>query len=290
MIFEYAVNPKVFVDAAHCQLVFESFKGGNGRVVSDVPRDWVKLAFKEIGVIRCKPVMRKSIKNALKKLRDESLCKARECESDAANTDWFEGVEAANTTYPFSAVISDDDSHSVPPVYDLDGLALHHPDCWNEPAEKYVKRTAADIVDAMVPLLVLSNELAIVDQYFYPGRQQVREVLTELFRRNSEFNFGAGLSRITIHISDDSDNIESRFKRAVSGAPDTIKIDCFGRPKSFEHDRFVITNIGGIHSGEGFSQTGGGSDELLFRLLTPTIWKRLKAKLCDDSTVHCTHN
>mgnify|MGYP003379828703 CR=1 FL=1 len=44
MIYEYAVSPDLFRNPVNLNLLFEAFKAGSGRLVSDYPRrKWLKL-------------------------------------------------------------------------------------------------------------------------------------------------------------------------------------------------------------------------------------------------------
>ena len=56
-------------------------------------------------------------------------------------------------------------------------------------------------------------------------------------------------------------------------------------PKSLEHDRFIVTDVGGINLGEGFDEKAAdGTDEVLFTLLGRDIHKSLICKFSGEPT------
>ena len=168
MIYEYALDPSLMIDVNSCRTIFDNFKPEQGKLIADVPQQWIREAYQAINKIppdQCQPIMRKTLKNNLKILLKQSLCDSRK------RIDWnrdeqslLENMALQNNVYPFSAVITHEAQQDPVQTYSLQNLFITAPDCWNEPTQIHVKRNAKDIVDALAPLLSISTEMILIDR------------------------------------------------------------------------------------------------------------------------------
>ena len=139
------------------------------------------------------------------------------------------------------------------------------PDCWNAKTEDTIPRKAKDIVDNLMPLFRLSKQIVLVDMHLYPGDISSKRVLQELLRRVSEFNYGKGVKRITVHSSDRRKDMQDSLELHLSRyLPSGFILEYRLWPESMEHDRFAVTDIGGIQLGHGFDEFRPGRAEKVF--------------------------
>lgn len=290
MFHEYAIDPSLLSDVFNCERIFASFKPEQGRILSDVPRKWHEAAFQAINSIphdRCQPVMKKTLKNALRKLLQEDLCVNRNCRSwDKQAETWIQYAADRNAEYPFAAILAGEASEEPVKAYALSQLLISHPECWGEATQIPVPREASEIVDALMPLFRMSRRIELVDMHLYPGEAASRRVLVQLLQRVEEFNFGRGVKRIVVHSSDHRKDMQSALTtHLMRHLPTDFVLEYKLWPISVEHDRFALTDVGGIDLGHGFDEAKPGrATEVRMSLLTHEERKRLIAKFSGTPT------
>lgn len=269
MFHEYAVDPSLLCDVGNCQTVFFNLKPQQGRLLSDCPRKWVQEAFQAINNIpheQCLPVMRKSLKSALKRLLDEGLCTNRAIpEWDKAQESWLEFAAKQHRSHPFAAVLAANAQVDPVRTYALSNLVLDAPECWGSGSEATITRKAGDIVDALEPLFVLSRQVVLVDMHLYPGENNSRKVLVELLRRSGKFNYGRGIKKILVHSSDHRQGMQKTLETALQrDLPAGVELEYRLWPQEMEHDRFALSDVGGIQFGHGLDEAKPGKATHVF--------------------------
>lgn len=290
MLYEYAVDPSLLGDVNNCCTVFDNFKIHQGRLIADVPRQWVRDAFHAIQDIpshQCQPVMRKTIKENLKKLLDQALCGNRpQLEWDRMRETWLAHAAAHNANHPFSGIISNATA-TVPAIaYSINELFISSPANWQALPQMSVERNAKCIVDALTPLLGLSKHIILIDRHLYPGTARSLRVLREIIARVPQYNYGRGIKKLIIHSSDHRQDWQVSLEHNVlPHLPAGFEVECRLWPKNTEHDRFVVTDVGGISFGEGLDEkVHDGTDKVLLSLITFDTRKALIAKLSGTPT------
>lgn len=274
MLYEYAVDPHVLSELGNCRTFFDNFQLHLGKVVSDVPNQWVREAFVAINGIsheQCQPVMKKTLKLKLKKLLDQSLCVNREVGGwNRSDRNWIDLVVDQNSVFPFAAVITDSSGSNPIKTYSMSGLLFEAPDCWNCDPQLRVPRNAKSIVDAMHPLLLISKEVTIIDPHMDPRTGRYRRVLIEIIQRLDQFNFGRGIKKLTYFNADFRGDMQAAMEQyLIRALPMGCEVVCCQWPEDIMHDRFVITDVGGIEYGRGTDETEGNhADEVRISLMS----------------------
>ncbi len=290
MIYEYAVDPSLLSDLNKCRTIFDNFKPQQGKLISDAPRKWIREAFSAIQNIpedQCQPLMRKTIKEHLKHLLRGSLCRTRQSHNwDRVNESWIDYVASEHSTYPFAATISGQSVSKPVVIHDISTLFVTSPECWRESSQKRIPRKAKDIVDALMPLLVISSQIVLIDMHLYPGDYKSLRVLKEIIARSESYNFGQGISRLLVHSSDHRRDLQSSLEQQLlPHLPNGFEVVYKLWPKAIEHDRFAITNAGGINLGEGFDeQTHVGTDTVLLSLIDLQTRLHLNSKFSSQAS------
>lgn len=259
MLYEYAIDPSLLADINNCQTIFFNFKPEKGKVIADVPRKWHQEAFQAINGMphdQCPPVMKKTLKSNLLKLLNESLCRNREDPNwNRNNENWLQLVTRVNKSYPFAALLKSQALTEPVRTYAISRLLLDAPECWSAPTQCNVPRKASEIIDSLMPLLKLSKSIQLIDMHLYPGDPRSKRVLIELLRRAPEFNFGEGVKKILIHSSDHRKDLQTSLEQHIAPyLPNNLEVQYRLWPDSIEHDRFVISDVGGLFLGHGFDE------------------------------------
>ena len=288
MFYEYAVDPAILTSISNVQAFFESFKNRPHRLISDAPKKWTQEAFNAINYLphdQCPPVMKKTLKENLKKLSKNSLCSNRSVDGwDMITSSWLDFVINEHEKHPFSAILgTESDSNSLP-FYSFSRLFVFAPLCWEYSGQQHIKREATIIVETLLPLLKVSKHLQLVDPQFAlikPNWDRFKPLLEELILRANEFNFGKGIFKIEIHTSDKRGCVQQGLEAKVqSWLPEGITVCCFQWPEKKMHDRFILTDVGGVFLGHGLDEYADGRlEEVLVSVLDHQTYRKEKSKL-----------
>jgi hypothetical protein len=291
MFYEYAIDPEILSDVSRCHAFFESFRNRSSRLIADVPRNWQQDVFHAINQLpheTCKPVYKKTLKENLKKLLRVNLNRNRGASSNTDNLLWKDFAVNENRDFPFAAIIAADSEVEPVQMYGFESLLFEYPECWNSNDQQHVERKAAAIVDAMAPLLFVSKSIRLVDPHFSfirPTWDRYEPVLKELVSRLGQFYFGKGISSVAIHTSDKkgsmSQQLEDKTKRWL---PSGIIIEVYHWPEDVMHDRFLLTDIGGLYLGHGLDEFAEGKAErVLVSVLENASYRTELAKVTGTS-------
>jgi hypothetical protein len=286
MFYEYAIDPEILSDLTNIRTFFESFRNRPSRLISDLPKKWIQDAFCAINKMPhedCPPVMRKTLKENLRKLSMNNLCNNRAVEEWDRNQGWVDYALTEHQKHPFSAILSSD-NEAKETVYSFSNLFYSVPAYWDSPTQLHVKRNADEMITAIMPLLRVSKIVLLVDPHFsftLPSWDRYRAILQKLIELSGEFNYGKGISSIDIHTSDRKGGLQSQLNQKVRPfLPVGITIRCFQWPENQMHDRFILTDVGGVSFGHGLDEhTDNNLDEVLVSVLEYQAFKKEKSKL-----------
>ncbi|KZZ00105.1 hypothetical protein A3746_18045, partial [Oleibacter sp. HI0075] len=208
-----------------------------------------------------KPVMAQTIKNWLNKASRKVKVKDRQIllpVNRQANSemlawnDWWVGQQAIR-----SFDVSVTPSSNPPQFHEFTELSTL--DSWKVSPSYSVDRTATAIVAAIEPLLRISKEVMLVDNFFNLGSNAV---LAELIRAAVQ----AGCTQLTIVTGCDCVSPDRVWAHEYQSlASDDFQCKWLKVPDRFFHDRYLITDTGAITAGHGFSaglQKGTAADKL----------------------------
>lgn len=287
MFYEYAVDPAILTNTSNVQAFFESFKNRPYRLISDAPKKWIQDAFLAINHLphdQCPPVMKKTLKENLKKLSQNSLCSNRSVDNWNRTKSWLDFATIEHEKHPFSAILGIESVSESVPVYSFSKLFIVAPPCWENVGQQHIKRDATIMVEALLPLLKVSKQLLLVDPHFsliQPSWERYKPLLKELVQRASEFNFGKGIFKIEIHTSDKRGGVQQELDAKVkSWLPEGMTVCCSQWPENQMHDRFILTDVGGVSFGHGLDEyVEGRLEEVLVSVLDHQSYRTERVKL-----------
>lgn len=289
MFYEYAVDPAIFTNPSNLQSFFESFKNRPNRLISDSPKKWVQAAFQAINQLtheQCPPVRKKTLKRKLQILSKTSLCNNRDIHDWGRTENWVDFAKNEHGNYPYSAILSTVSLSEPVPIYSFSSLYFDSPVCWDVASQQHIKRDGAVMVETVLPLLKISKQIFLVDTYFsftLPSWQRYESLLKALVGKSQECNFGKGISKIEIHTSDKQKGVQQSLESKVkSWLPKGIVVCCYQWPEKQMHDRFILTDVGGISFGHGLDEFADDRlEHVLISVLEHQVYKKEKAKLSD---------
>ena len=294
MIYEYAVEPKMVAEMVASwdpnmrSWFLREFKPGKGRIVAGCPgpKSWKKRVWNG---------WRKRIRDAGKGLDqtwvEVTIQQMVECMNARSVGSWDGDVSWLTNAcrehderVPFHGIIARDnpDGHQCVLTEDtFDDSKL-----WDVTSGVRVCREANAMARAIAPALRNSMEVIFVDPYFNPSERRFRRpflaFLDQMFQ-----NRPCGNPKIVeYHADQDKSKLGSRYfrqecEKLSQGIPDRVTVT-FRRLKEESrgetlHDRFVLTDIGGIGFGQGLdeSSSAGNASKVNVQLLGEEIWEGL---------------
>ena len=245
MYKEVAFDPSCMGSLEYYGLVRQHFGYDHGRYISADVKVWAKEAMQYVKQSALQPVKQKSIKNYLNKLvtskRHDEFHLADDRKGVAEDL-WVNWCNTQVGIRPFSFSVSESKEIDCISIDDInDGV-----DVWVTSRTISVERNANDIIDALLSLIEISNTITIVDQYF---RLTKNSTLAELVSRCSDL----GIENITVVTSMETPSATQIYNREYKKFNSSgMSFSWLKAPDKFFHDRYFITNVGAIRSGQGF--------------------------------------
>lgn len=245
MYKEVAFDPRCMADIEYYNLIKQHFGFEKGRYISAEIKSWAKEAMAHVKESDLKTIRKQSVKNYLNKLgrskSSEEFLLTRDRQGVAADC-WQDWAEEQRKIRQFSCVVSDESGEDR---IDIDRI---NDGCgeWNVPASISVDRSdPKSIVGGVLPLLMLSDCVTIVDRFF---RLAGNAVLVELFTA-----IGATSVRcLRVATAMETPGIQGVYDREFSALNANVRFEWIKAPDKYFHDRYVITEVGAVRSGHGF--------------------------------------
>ncbi|UUA73412.1 hypothetical protein [Cellvibrio sp. QJXJ] len=245
MYKEVSFDPSCMGSMEYYGLLKQHFGHDHGRYISADVKAWAKEAMQYVKQSALQPVKQKSIKNYLNKLVISRNHDEFHLASDRRGIDhdiWINWHNLQISVRPFSFAVSESQAINCIGIDHInDGC-----DVWNLSRSISVDRNAVAIIDALMPLIEISNTITIIDQFF---RLTKNDTISQLFTRleNSQ------ITSIRVVTSMDSPNALQIYTREYQ--PENVKgisLSWIKAPDKFFHDRYFITDVGAVRSGHGF--------------------------------------
>lgn len=290
MIHEYALEPKLVAswhDRHLCRYLIEQFGYGTGRVVSRYPNKWAKLVWKsfDANVTENKDIKHKRLEVLLKKLCGPQVRRHGSVYLWKNTYDWLKNAEEENERRPFHAILSSDNPRSTPNVlrvHDNDDFMEEPPKTWPSPSSIVVERTAASMAEAVRPMLNCASRIVFVDPYFRATRAKYRNPLRQFLQL-----VRTDLPPVMIQVHASADNAPSWgcFKKNCEShlpvlVPAGLALSIYfwkSRDNGEQlHNRYILTDVGGVQFGVGLDEGAPGTTDDVLRLDTDSYRRRME--------------
>lgn len=292
MVHEYAVEPELvatWVDRKTGRYFVDEFGIGSPRIISQYPSRWKKHVWKAwqqgAGSKSGNPIARKRIEELIANL---SSATTRRPDADwVQNLAWLENATREHQRTPFHAILARSNATSHPSILvadDVDATVT----LWNHSRNVHVSRTPREIARAVAGLLRIATDIVFVDPHFAPHRPRFFNVINECFRQCFE-NRIVAQPQLRIFSSDKEENgtfeffreeCRARLPRILPTGQNLTIRRLRNRPGGEKlHNRYILTNIGGVSFGTGLDAeagTEGTTDDLslLSRQVYDVRWRQ----------------
>lgn len=259
MIFEFAISPTLCTNYKDMQLFLQTFGRSEGRLFSDIPRKkWMRLVRLEIKNSKNGQVMKKRLVAAVERLSRKALYR-RNYVPAAGGTPWIDHAIAAHKDRPFKAILTDCYNGNEECILSCE-QDFTDDSRWTIPLDLEVKRTAAEMTQAIRSMLDCAREVVLIDRNFNPDKYRWRQFLIKLTEFLSERTFSPSIGKIDFHLGDDISVNQLQIlcsNHIVAAISTGMKLNFFVWPRDELHDRYVLTDVGGIRFGIGLDVWDG---------------------------------
>lgn len=287
MIHEFAIDPDYFESIESLRSAAEGCSIHFGRVISEFPtRQWLSK-------------VRQKLRSSSFQQTQKLLVILQDLETRGGLIDfrrpydhqlqWVENAISEHGRDPFSAVVSrSQNTINAVPFY-AEELSMHAPP-WEISYDKKIQRTTTELVKALRPLLLISNDLIFIDPHLTPDTQRyqnaIKAYLAEACRIKTQWSRiefhtwhpvkpesgaperAAGLTRLTA-------DCKKHLPRCI---PKSMSMTIFiwdKHPNGDEmHARYVMTDKCAIHIDSGLD-IGAPGTETPVRIVGKNEYKKL---------------
>ncbi|MDP1765566.1 MAG: hypothetical protein Q8K83_01565 [Methylotenera sp.] len=263
MYKEIALDPACMAEMEYYNLLRQHFGFNHGRYISADIKAWVLEAMRHVKASSLQPIKQQTIKNYLNKIfrakvgEEFHLTEDRKAIKAEVWSDWWSQQEQLRK---FSLTISE---NTKMPCIKMADINEKHTD-WIIPTSISIDGNSQEILKVLMPLCSLSNAITIIDPYF---RLADNNVLTGLFSCLQNTNVDSLTIVSTISPDKPSENYDRLYKNLNTK---NITFRWIFAPDKFFHDRYFLTDIGAIRSGNGFAeqtQKGAHADKLNLNII-----------------------
>lgn len=286
MIYEYALEPTLVAswhDPLKSRFFIEQFGFGAGRVVARYPKKWRKFVWEAFKATSNGTSQRdkERIQELLVRLMEPGV-KRREMMWDDTH-DWLTNAEGEHARRPFHAILARENPRkNVYVMREADILADTATD-WDAPHTRVVERTAEEMAACVAPMLRCATKILFIDPHFRATEERFRKPLSAFLRvvdaRASDTTF-------ELHTADRADKPSwTEFQRECEDKlppvlPAGMPLFVY-RWKEREggeklHNRYILTDIGGVQFGVGLDEGEPGTTDDIARLSADTFRKRFE--------------
>ena len=291
MLSEYAVEPAAMgADWGTFKDLIDRFGADKGRLISRLPKKWEKKVIQAAKNASVSDVRMKSIIERLRGAKHKVIDHNRAYDPE---TLWIDNALQEHGKRPFRAIICNDGSKPCAGALVPDDCSDDHP-LFSTPISRNVARTRYDIANALLPLAKVAQEIDIVDPYFdlRPGKGYIGPLESLL----KELSLVAATPKvIKVHFRSHDSRPTSEMLAQDATAQTKGMLPPGYRLELYEwleiqggedlHDRFFLTEFGGLMCGAGFSEQGP-AETAVFTLLDLNHVQQLRGRFSANSTVY----
>jgi hypothetical protein len=274
MLHEFALEPSLLNGWQVVRYFMGKFGVDQGRLISRYPKRWEKMV---LDALSCPPVEKARIEEALRRGKNRLLSRHNEYQESLP---WLANAEAEHAVRPFHAIIAADNPNNrlfILREADLD--ETQPAPLWAISRSRLVKRTATDMGRVLQVLLRMARTVVFVDRNFGPKSKNFRLVLEGCLVAMLDQHKKCQAHRIEYHTGDDLDGGD--FTTLCHGhlpeiIPNGVRLRLVRWRSSELHNRYVLTDMGGISFGQGLDQASDtAQQEDVVTLLDRTVAEEL---------------
>jgi hypothetical protein len=266
MFHEYALEPSVLSSWDRVRFFLDAFGPWKGRFLAQFPRHWKRMVHE---ALQCPDLEKKRIVERLACL-DRRVFSPRSNVPYDSEKHWFDNALAEHARSPFRAIIAHERSGSNV----LDAATLDdRSDLWRVDSGGIVPRDAAVFVKAIELLLLASSKIIVVDPFFRADQLAKTRPLVAFCDIVATSSVA-----IEVHFRDEPRSYAlcmadaERFLPRLLPFGSKVTLRCWKEKVGGArlHNRYLLTDIGGVQFGDGIEVGDPGHEDRVSILDEPS--------------------
>jgi len=273
MIYEYALEPEMVATwgGLHSLPHFKrAFGLGQGRIVSRYPKSWAKMVWDSFSSES--DMDKKRLEELLMRLK-ETMVKRKDCCWDDASGGWLENAIHEHVRYPFFAIMARDNPEGRLEVFTETDLADDSQEKWDIPHGRTVQRKAQDMIVAIEMMLTDCRWVKFIDPYIVKFGESYKLSLAaflEVLGKNRPVGPPEAIEIHADHNANMAASTDFLKKEIAKIVPSNLSVTLFRwqeKPGGQDlHNRFILTDLGGVSFHHGLDVGPEGQTDNISRL------------------------
>ena len=287
MIQEYAIEPGALVSWATnkiaCRYIKDNFGIGKARFIAEFPqfKNWrlqLRTAMPSLDDLSQKRL------EELFKLLTQTRVKRSDYVYDGSQG-WLENAEKEHCRHQFSAILATRNPKDNKHVLLDEEIGDWPEEIWGTRCQNTVQRQPTEMAQILSPLLHKSQDIIFIDPYFRAIKKDFRDMLQVFLQEAVRYPAFSKKQRVEVHVSADYDKASSAVEfcsQCQRELPQMIPKELLVKFKRWKqrqggekiHNRYILTNLGGVSFGIGLNAGKDGETDDLNLLSHDQYWKR----------------
>ena len=271
MIYAFALEPRVVATwgrREEFRFIHDKFGLGTPRVLLELPRfiDWKNNVYAAAGKLDLSPKDWKRLEEIFRIFTEHRCRRPSSVYQDVLT--WLENAEREHQQSEFRAIIATENPRRNPVVVLGDDLGLPKARLWMCDTGATPSRSTEDLAAVLSAMLINCRQLHLVDPHFGPENARHRKLLEALMDVLSGHAVAPEVIRVHSSAKSVLRFFEEEAAKMAERLPKGYSVE-FARLKQREggeklHNRYVLTDLGGVSLGAGLDVGGAGeSDDLI---------------------------
>jgi hypothetical protein len=265
MFREYAIEPAALPSWEAVRFFLSNVGPWRGRFIAQYPKHWKRMVYE---ALTCADIARARVEVYLDSLDPRVFSPRPGAPYDPERT-WLANALAEHARLPFDEIIAADPGAAAG-VAEAATVTEDHP-AWRRDQGRLVARDPATFAAALTRLLAASRRVAIIDPYFRGDQRNKRAPLAALVA-HVQVTATVEIHASTLHIADHHFRQVARQHLPTDlplGRAVTLHTwqQRLGGPRL--HNRYLITDVGGVQFGDGVETGAPGESDRVSILEEP---------------------
>jgi len=282
MIEEFAIDPECFADSRILSIL-QQCGFSKGRVICDFPRkNWGKNLHEALNSAPSTSEMeRKKIETLLENLKtnDKAIVRRKSSGYDR-DLSWLSNACIEHARFPFKGMVAISNPDSNASVVEL-GTHDDESSAWNVKTPIAFEMSESEFAKRTHPLLKYSETVRFIDPYVSSTSREALKKFKSVVESAYSHRAINRAIKVEIHfcIDKNKDDLERTFGKLKSAInfPEGTSVTLVGWPKNISattkmHNRYVLTERGGIMFGSGFNEVLKDDAALLSEDRRAELW------------------
>lgn len=269
MIYEYALEPEMVAawgDRVNHRYFIREFGSAQGRLLSRYPKKWAKKVWDSFA--GGSDMDKARLTELLARLQ-ETMIKRNDFVWDE-NATWLDNAGQEHARHPFRAVLARNNPAGRPEILCEDGLSVTLCPRWDSPHGITVNRKAPEMATAVRQMLACCRWVKFIDPHLWPGKSSYKDSLQafmEILASNRPVSPPESIEIHTKQLDSTSDIILVRFQEIIPSGLSVTLYQWQERPSGQRlHNRYILTDLGGVSFHHGLDTGADGETDDLTRL------------------------